>query len=245
MGYFQPKIYVKSEPYDPIVKQINYNFTFRSRILPAVLPVVAVGLFAWQVAYPLVSFTTQEEVSKPASQSALGYATGFQNFSFTELNENNVLGMTSSQRDNQNIPEYFTITIPKLKIENALVETNAKTLSPDTALGHYAGSGLPGENGNAFIYGHSVLPWFFNPNNYKTIFSTLDELEAGDIFYVKYNNKTLTYKVEGKRELKPEFVEPLATIKPSFLNESTMVLMTCSPAGTKLKRLMVDATLIE
>lgn len=245
MGYFQPKRYVKALPTDPLNKQINYNFTFTSRILPTLLPVIAVGLFAWQVAYPLISFTTQEEVSRPASQSALGYATGFQSFSFDELGSKNVLGVTTISSNQKTVPEYFYISIPKLNIKDALVETNSATLSPDTALGHYTGSSLPGEVGNTFIYGHSVLPWFYNPKNYKTIFSTLDELEAGDEFSIKYNNRTLKYVVENKRDLKPELVNPLETIKPAYLNESTVILMTCSPAGTKLKRLLVEAVLVE
>lgn len=246
MSYFKPERYVKALPKDPLVTQINYDFTFRSRVLPAVLPILSVLILVTQVIYPLISFTTQEETAKTASQSALGYVTGFQEFEFEELKNSNVLGTSTFPKDIKgNVPEYFEITIPKLGIENALVETNDESLSPDDALGHYKGSSLPGEVGNTFIYGHSVLPWFFNPHNYKTIFSTLDRLEEGDTFYIKYNNRRYTYKVEGKRELKPELVQPLEAIKPAYLNESTVVLMTCSPAGTKLKRLLVDAVLID
>lgn len=246
MPYFKPKRYVKALPKDPLVTQINYDFTFRSRVLPAALPVLAVLILVTQVVYPLISFTTQEETTKTASQSALGYVAGFQEFKFEELKNPNVLGTSTFQKEIKgNIPDHFEITIPKLGIENAIVKTNDESLSPDDALGHYKGSGLPGEVGNAFIYGHSVLPWFFNPHNYKTIFSTLDDLEKGDTFYIKYNNRKYTYKVEGKRELKPELVKPLEDIKPAYLNESTVVLMTCSPAGTKLKRLMVDAVLVD
>ena len=143
-----------------------------------------------------------------------------------------------------NAPDYFYITVPKLGIENAKIETNAKDLNPDTALGHYPGTALPGEVGNAFVFGHSVLPWFYNAKNYKTIFSTLDRLQTGDEFYVTYNNQELTYKVESKEELKPDKVNPLGEIKPKYLNESTMQLMTCSPAGTKLKRLLINAVLV-
>jgi len=144
-----------------------------------------------------------------------------------------------------NEPDYFYLTIPKLKIKDALVETEAKTLNPDDSLGHYPGTSLPGENGNSFIFGHSVLPWFFNSNNYKTIFSTLGKLEPGDEFYINYNNSEYTYVVESTEELSPDDVDPLATIKPKYLNESTVVLMTCSPPGTKLRRLLVNAILVD
>lgn len=242
MSDFFPKKYVKAEPSDPLGKQLNLKFTVRSRVLPYALPTMAVFLLSTQVVLPLVSFSTQDKISKPASQSALGYATGFQKFDFNELNDS-VLGTTNDSVQTT-IPEYFYITIPKLRIENALVETNAKTLNPDLALGHYTGSALPGEVGNTFIYGHSVLPFFYNPKNYKTIFSTLHNLEAGDEIIINYNNRTLTYKVEKKQDLKPQDVDPLATIKPAYLNDSTLVLMTCSPAGTKIKRLLVEAILV-
>lgn len=205
------------------------------------LPMLATLLIITQIVLPLVSFTTQDTTSKPVSYSALGVATGFQEFKFDELGNNNVLGSSIYNSDVQeNTPDFFYITVPKLNINNALVETNAKTLNPEEALGHYKGSALPGEIGNTFIYGHSVIPFFYNPKNYKTIFSKLNKLEPGDIIYINYNNQELTYKVEGKRDLKPKDVYPLAEIKPAYLNESTMVLMTCSPAGTKLKRLLVD-----
>ena len=97
--------------------------------------------------------------------------------------------------------------------------------------------------GNAFIYGHSVLPWFFNPKNYKTIFSTLGDLENGDEVLITYNNKQLKYRVEKKVVMAPEDVKPLDEWKPKYLNDSTISLMTCWPAGTKSKRLIVMGTL--
>jgi LPXTG-site transpeptidase (sortase) family protein len=58
-----------------------------------------------------------------------------------------------------------------------------------------------------------------------------------------YNNRKLTYAVENLVVLKPEDVRPLETWKPEYLNESTITLMTCWPAGTKSERLEVRATL--
>jgi len=194
-----------------------------------------------QVVLPLIFFKTQNIISRPIRSSVLGLATGFNDFEYKELKNsqenttNNVL----------NIPDYFTISIPELKIFDALVQTNSTNLSPETSLGHYKGSALPGQTGNAFIYGHSVLPWFFNPNNYRTIFSTLDNLKDGDEFVINFNNKELKYKVESKTILDPSKVDPLAEFKPKYLNESTVTLMTCYPAGTRAKRLLVNAVLVE
>ncbi|NMB70019.1 hypothetical protein GYA27_02350 [candidate division WWE3 bacterium] len=38
-----------------------------------------------------------------------------------------------------------------------------------------------------------------------------------------------------------EKVQPLSEYKPRYLNESTITLMTCWPAGTRSKRMVVRA----
>jgi LPXTG-site transpeptidase (sortase) family protein len=181
------------------------------------------------------------------SSGFLSTSSGSSEFAQTALVPSN---QQNSSRPNQpnpsaNVPEYYYLTIPKLRINHAKVESQPSDLDPDKALGHYVGSSYPGEKGNAFIYGHSVLPAFYNPKNYKSIFSTLSTLEVGDQFTIEYNNKTYKYAVEGKKTLKPDAVDPLASFKPAYLNDSTVTLMTCSPAGTKLKRLLVYASLVE
>jgi LPXTG-site transpeptidase (sortase) family protein len=69
-------------------------------------------------------------------------------------------------------------------------------------------------------------------------------MEPGDKFYITYNNRELTYVVESVEEKPPSEVEPLAEFKPRYLNDSTMVLMTCSPPGTRLRRLLVNAVMV-
>ncbi|HSX39767.1 MAG TPA: sortase [Candidatus Saccharimonadales bacterium] len=233
---FKPTTYVKDNSRDPLFNPINTKFALKSRVLPIAAFVAGGAILVTQVIFPLVVFKTQDVIAKPISNSVLGKATGFSDFEFTELQSKE-----SSASNDANVPKYFYLTIPKLNINKAFVETNSESLSPDTALGHYKGTALPGKVGTAFIYGHSVLPWFFNPRNYKTIFSTLNNLETGDVFYIDYNNERLTYKVESKEIKKAAQVDPLAELKPRYLNESTIVLMSCYPAGTTLKRLMINA----
>lgn len=243
MSFFEPKRYVKDESFDRIYSTVNLSFFVRSRILPVVFPSFGILVFITQILIPFIALKTSDSISRPISQSILGVATGFGAFEFTELKDDAVLGISTSA--NANVPKYYYLTIPKLDIFNAKVETNPVDLSPDEALGHYPGSALPGEIGNAFIYGHSALPIFYNPKNYKAIFSKLGDLEAGDTFTIIYNNKSYVYAVERLRTLKPNEVNPLAEIKPRYLNESTAVLMTCTPPGTKINRLLVEAVLME
>ncbi len=234
----KPKIYVKDESFDPIYKSVNLPFLFRTRILSGGLMALGFLVLGTQVALPLISFKTQNEVAKPMESTILGLASGFRDYSFPEIKTN-----TADISNEQNVPEYFYISIPKLKIENAKVKTNFDGSSPDGFIGHYKGSSLPGQSGNSYIFGHSVLPWFFNPKNYKTIFSTLGDLKQEAEIYITYNNTRLKYIVDNQIVLKPEEVRPLEPWKPKYLNESTITLMTCWPAGTKAERLEIRAIL--
>jgi LPXTG-site transpeptidase (sortase) family protein len=244
MRHFEKKFYVKDLSFDPIYRSVNREFYIRSRFLPGILMAVGSLILVTQVVIPLVYFKTQDEVSTSVSSSVLGVATGFSQFSFAELDEEGAIPNVKASWTKNEYPQFFELSIPRLKIENAIVETNSLALSPDKTLGHYRGSALPGDTGNAFIYGHSVLPWFYNPKNYKTIFSTLDELQIGDPILIKYQDKILTYKVEIKEVQPTVGVDPLAEYKPKYLNDSTITLMTCWPAGTKAKRYLVKAVLV-
>jgi sortase A len=268
------KIYIKDESFDPIYKEVSRGFYAKTRIMPTLLIFAGLFVFSTQVLLPLMVFKTQDESSEIIDNATvLGRLAGFSEFEFSELRNNKALNNLNSGGDKTEIapkpeeyfydpkqnnksdnnvagarasstPEFFYLTVPKLGIKEAKVEINAETLNPEHALGHYPGTELPGEVGNSFVFGHSVLPWFYNPQNYKTIFSTLGKMEKGDTFFVIYNNRELTYKVEGVVEVPPSEVDPLAELKPKYLNDSTMVLMTCSPPGTRLRRLMVNAVMV-
>ncbi len=242
----EKKIYLKDESHDPFYTAKNRSFLIKSRIIPLALILSGLTLLTTQVAYPLIFYQTTEDSQKMES-SVLGLVSGFRDFEFEELpiqgGSKDLPDPSNNLADSNKIPEFFLLSIPKLNIEKALVKVNSPTLNPDEFLGHYNGSALPGQTGNSFIFGHSVLPWFYNPKNYKTIFSTLDLLEVGDSLFVEIGEKKFTYIVEGKESLKPLEVNPLKEIKPKFLNESTLTLMTCTPPGTKLKRLLVYAVM--
>ena len=62
----------------------------------------------------------------------------------------------------------YTLSIPKLGIKDAVVVNNDEDLSKH--LVQWGGTGNPGEPGSTVIFGHSVLPVFFDSKNYTTIF---------------------------------------------------------------------------
>lgn len=100
---------------------------------------------------------------------------------------------------------------------------------------HIAGTALPGEIGNVFITGHSSN-YFWARGNYKNIFALLNRLVVGDLIYIKYQDNVFVYKTISSKVVKPN---DLSVIEST--NTPTLTLMTCSPVGTSLYRLIVKA----
>lgn len=102
----------------------------------------------------------------------------------------------------------------------------------------YPGTALPGQAGNAFIFGHSSnYPWI--KGDYNDVFALIDHLEFGDKIIVYYNQKKLVYTIREKKIIKPGDVKALERDS----NKSELSLMTCWPIGTTLKRMLVFAEL--
>ncbi len=101
---------------------------------------------------------------------------------------------------------------------------------------HYPGTAKPGQYGNVFMTGHSsYYPW--DSGKFKDVFATLNKLEVGDRYYVYYGQIKYTYKVVDKKEVQPSNVDVL--YQPNDKKVST--LMTCTPVGTTLRRLIITA----
>jgi len=69
---------------------------------------------------------------------------------------------------------------------------------------------------------------------YNTIFLRLSSLKAGDPILLKFNGVQYQYRVTRKAEVWPYEVESLLNINDS----DQLVLQTCTPIGTDLKRLL-------
>ncbi|MDZ4228438.1 MAG: sortase [Candidatus Levybacteria bacterium] len=141
-----------------------------------------------------------------------------------------------NQKDQIDTPSYL-ISIPKIKIEKAIVFTADNDLTKH--LVNYQGTGIPGKNGNAVIFGHSTLPQLFNPKDYKTIFANVYKLKNGDNIYATLNGVTYTYNIFKITVVDPE--DSSALIQD--YDNSYLTLVTCTPPGTTWKRLIVKARL--
>ena len=143
------------------------------------------------------------------------------------------------QNTNISRTRYYNLSISNLGIFNAVVSVGGENLSE--GLIHYGGTAYPGSFGNAVIFGHSVLPQFFNPHDYMTIFSTLPTLKMGDEIIVDFDGVRYCYQVEEMVEVEPE---DLSILEQRF-DDSYLTLITCVPPGTYLRRLVVKARLVK
>ena len=142
----------------------------------------------------------------------------------------------SNQLIDSNQSTYY-LSIPKLNIKDAVVTLGSMDLKK--SLIQYPQTALPGQLGNTVVFGHSVLPQFFSPKNYLTIFSTLYKLKQGDEIILQYDRSVYKYVIEEMFEVKPT---NLSVLEQRF-DDKTLTLITCSPPGTYLRRLIIKAKL--
>ncbi len=132
------------------------------------------------------------------------------------------------------------LIIPSIGVKVPLwIDVPAENQTILTALqggvAHFLGTAHPGEIGNVFVAGHSS-DYFWNKGRYKTVFSLLDRLKIGDEFMIAYQGRVYRYRVFKKSVVRPSDLSPLAPTEKSVVS-----LMTCTPLGTRLNRLLVLA----
>jgi len=140
----------------------------------------------------------------------------------------------NSLSNNDNGGKYF-LSIPKLNIKDATVIIGSSDLK--NSLIQYPQTALPGQLGNTVIFGHSVLPQFFNPKSYISIFATLHTLKIGDEVIINYDGSEYKYIVSEMFEVK---ADDFSVLQQRY-DDKTISIITCSPPGTYLRRLVVRA----
>ncbi len=135
------------------------------------------------------------------------------------------------------------ILIPSINVEAPVVydlttlQENVVQSKLKHGVVHYpipGANALPGQVGNTVILGHSSND-VFDDGAYKFIFVQLDRLNPGDIFYLHYNSVRYTYRVSEKKVISPTQVGDLVINNGKPL----ATLVTCTPVGTALNRLVV------
>jgi len=230
-------IYLKTEIKPSVNKKKKYLsliFLFSGLLL---LAFVTIPIIKFQLQYS----TNLKQIINPLSlksynrnSSVLG-----DNTDYTQLSNwftNDSISSSNNLTVNDNGAKYF-LTIPKLGIKEATVIIGSTDLK--SSLIQYPQTALPGQLGDAIIFGHSVLPQFFNSKNYLTIFSTLYTLKQGDEIIANYGGIEYKYIVDEMFEVKPTDLSVLA----QNYNHKNLTLITCTPPGTYLRRLVIRSSL--
>jgi sortase A len=241
--------YVKAGPPQALTVTLARN---KTTILSGGLMFLGIGIISW-VVWPILSFKllvapkfAQLIEPIPRAKSELNkVATSAVRQVKAQVVEDTSVDYTKAsnwfpqlkQEETDEFGTKYTISIPKLKIDSSTALVGGDDLSE--SLIHYGGTSLPGEYGNAVVFGHSTLPYFYDPSNYTTVFSTLPTLEKGDDIYVEHDGLRYKYIVEEMIVVEPKDVQ----ILEQRFDDSYLTLVTCVPPGTYLERLVVRARL--
>ncbi len=135
-----------------------------------------------------------------------------------------------------------TIEIPKINAYTEVVLdvdpwNEAEYLKAlNRGVAHAKGTAYPWSGGGvSFLFAHSTLPpWEMTRTN--TPFLSLNKLTQHDLIVIRHSGVAYRYEVTDKQEVWPQEVERV------FNNtEDVLILQTCTPLGTSLKRLLVFA----
>ncbi|MDF7640761.1 class C sortase [Bifidobacterium sp. ESL0784] len=124
------------------------------------------------------------------------------------------------------------VRIPKISVNMPIYHGTS-----DGALlhgaGHLYGTSLPvgGKSTNAVLSGHRGL-------SSALLFTRLDELKRGDIFYVQTLGRTMGYRVTGIHVIDPQDTR-LYRVVPG---RDLVTLMTCTPYAINTQRLIITGT---
>lgn len=126
------------------------------------------------------------------------------------------------------------LSIPKINVKLSIYH-GTKDSVLQTGVGHINGTSLPigGEGTHSVLAAHRALPS-------AELFTNLDQLQEGDVFYIHVLDETLAYEVD--RVLPMVEKEDMATLSSALSIEEGkdyVTLFTCTPYGVNTHRLLV------
>ena len=126
------------------------------------------------------------------------------------------------------------VEIPKIGVSLPIYHgTNNSTL--ERGVGHLLGSSLPvgGESTHSVLTAHSGMAS-------QKLFSDLDRMKIGDVFYLDVLGERLAYQVDQIKTVLPYDTTYLQT----EIGSDLCTLVTCTPFGVNTHRLLVRGTRI-
>lgn len=122
-----------------------------------------------------------------------------------------------------------TVRIPRIGVTLPIRHGSDESALANGA-GHLYGTSLPvgGRSTHTVITAHRGVPD-------KELFTRLDELKKGDVFYLTVAGRTIAYKVNRIRNVSPQDTSHVRIVK----GKDMATLLTCTPYGVNTQRLLV------
>ena len=190
-----------------------------------------------QTAYQELIQQTDDSILQEAKQRAVAYNLAITPGTADAYSEEALLSAAEDYDSQLDIAENGImgyVEIPKIQVNLPIYHgTDAEVL--DRGVGHLLGSSLPvgGENTHTILSGHSGMAS-------QKMFTDLEQLSPGDIFYLNVLNETLAYQVTEINTVLP-YETDLLGIAPG---EDLCTLVTCTPYGVNTHRLLVRGSRI-
>ena len=190
-----------------------------------------------QTAYQEIIQQTDDSVLQEASQRATAYnlaITPGTADAYSEESLSSAAKNYDSQLDIAGNGIMGYVEIPKIQVNLSIYHgTDAEVL--DRGVGHLLGSSLPvgGENTHTILSGHSGMAS-------QKMFTDLEQLAQGDVFYLNVLNETLAYQVIQISTVLPYETDLLGIVP----GEDLCTLVTCTPYGINTHRLLVRGSRI-
>ena len=229
----------------------------KNKTLPMVLGILAFLLALLITLYPVISnyvneryaseiHTAYEEIIQQTDNSALLEAKK-QAIAYNEAITPGTAGeaysqaaLTDASRDYEsqlNIAGDGTmgyVEIPKISV-NLPIYHGTNNDSLERGVGHLLGSSLPvgGTSTHAILTGHSGMAT-------QKMFTDLEQLSVGDVFYLHILDETLAYQVDSVKTVLPYDTSLLGITS----GRDYCTLVTCTPYGVNTHRLLVRGSRI-
>jgi len=140
------------------------------------------------------------------------------------------------------VDDEFGIVIPKIGANSRVVadvdpyDARVYQRALTRGVAHANGTAFPDVPGNMFLFSHSSVN-FYEAARYNSVFYLLSKMEKDDEIYIFFRKQRYIYKVLEKKVVGAGEVKYLEEQNDA----RTLTLMTCTPAGTSLRRLIVTA----
>lgn len=121
------------------------------------------------------------------------------------------------------------IEIPKISVRLAIYHGTGED-ALEKGVGHLVGTSLPvgGKGTHSVLSAHCGLPT-------ALLFTNLDQMQTGDLFYLHVLGDTLAYEVDQILVVEPDDISALEPVA----GKDYVTLLTCTPYGVNTHRLLV------